>query len=106
MKHLRRRCEPKRGTAQRPEVLSWLQPVWEDLVRALTVTLAAFAFLAPALPAAALTCPAIPAAQGFVDKLHPGPNPTAPHTPPTAPNPPPPEPHPPPHLHPAHNNPN
>jgi hypothetical protein len=61
-------------------VLSWLQPVWEDLVRALTVTLAAFAFLAPALPAAAMTCADIPAAQGFVDKLQPGPNTTAAQT--------------------------
>jgi hypothetical protein len=58
-------------------VLSGLQPIWEDLVRALTITFAAFTFLAPALPAAAMTCADIPAAQGFVDKLHPGPNTTA-----------------------------
>jgi hypothetical protein len=54
-----------------------LQPVWEELVRALTVTLAALTFLAPALPAAAMTCADVPKAQAFVDKLQPGPNTTA-----------------------------
>jgi hypothetical protein len=57
-----------------------LQPVWEELVRAFTLTLAAFAFFAPALPAAAMTCADIPAAQGFVDKLQPGPNTSAAQT--------------------------
>lgn len=43
-------------------------------MRALAITLAAFSFLAPGLPAAAMTCADVPAAQAFVDKLQPGPN--------------------------------
>jgi len=72
------RTRTKKGNKARPSHVVGVEiSLGGRRVRALAFTLTAFAFLAPALPAAAMTCADVPAAQAFVDKLQPGPNTSA-----------------------------